>query len=162
ANVHRPNETQDHRSREQEMRRAKTSRTTRWSRCNYACSGLLDRCPLRVNELPFTVLPNKDAGPAALLIYRSVLIFSFGRGAIGHNGGVPVNADFNIVRYQRVKIHTAGLTILQVLSPVLDVSVRAVMAVIFVQDPLQKSHVRFHDSRIEVLDKLRQLPLVVG
>jgi len=36
------------------------------------------------------------------------------------------------------------------------------MAVIFVQDPLKESHVRLDDSRIEVIDELRQLALVGG
>ena len=72
-------------------------------RDDHARSGLPDRRPLRVDELPLAVLPNKDAGPPALLIYRAILVFSFSGGAIGHNGGIPVNADLDIIRNQPSK-----------------------------------------------------------
>jgi hypothetical protein len=111
-------------------------------------------------ELPMTILANKDAGPAALLIYRSILVFSFGGGAIGNDGGIPVDTDFDVICDQRLEIHAAGLAVLQVLRPVLDVPVGAVMDVVLVQDPLQESDVRFDDSRIEILDELLQLALV--
>ena len=52
-------------------------------------SGLLDRCPLGVDELPLPVLPNEDARPAALLIYRAILVLSFGGGTIAHDGVSP-------------------------------------------------------------------------
>jgi hypothetical protein len=55
----------------------------------HARSGLLDRCTLGVHQLPAPVLPNEDAGPAALLVDRSILVFSLGGGAIGHDGGIP-------------------------------------------------------------------------
>lgn len=60
-------------------------------------SGFLDRCSLGVDELPAPLLPNEHAGPATLLINRSLLVLSFGGRAIGHDGGIPVAADFNII-----------------------------------------------------------------
>ena len=79
----------------------------RWPR-----SGFLDRCSLRVDELPAPVLPNEDAGPAALLVNRSILVFSFGGGTIGHDGGIPVDADFDLIRDERIEIHAPALAIL--------------------------------------------------
>ena len=122
---------------------------------DHARSGLLDRCPLRVHELPAPVLSNEDAGPTALFIYRSILVLSFGGGTIGHDGGIPVEADFDLIRDERIEIHTAALAVLQVLCPVLDVPVRAIMDVVLGQDPLQESDVRLDDSRIEIVDELR-------
>src|SRR5678816_3396960 len=115
-------------------------------------SGLLDRCPLGVDELPAPVPPNEDAGPAALLIYRSILVFSFGGGTIGHDGGIPVDANFDLIRDERIEIHAPALAILQVLRAGLDVPVRAIMDVVLGQDPLQESDVRLDDSRIEIVD----------
>ncbi len=118
-------------------------------------SGLLDRCPLGVDELPLPVLPNEDARPAALLIYRAILVLSFGGGTIAHYGGIPVDADFDFIRDQRVEIHAPALAILQVLCPGLDVPVRAIMDVVLGQDPLQESDVRLDDSRIKIVNELR-------
>src|SRR6476646_2861728 len=129
---------------------------------DHARSVILDRCPLRVHELPAPVLPHEDAGPAALLIYRSSLVFSFGGGTIGHDGGIPVEADLDLIRDQRVEIYAAALAILQVLRAGLDVPVRAIMDVILGQDPLQESDVRLDDSRIKIVDELRQLAFVAG
>src|SRR6187455_2046012 len=83
--------------------------------------GLLDRCALRVHELPAAVLSNEDAGPAALLVYRSILVLSLGGGAIGHDRGSPVDADFDLIRDERIKIDAPALAILQVLHASLDV-----------------------------------------
>src|SRR6478672_10460231 len=105
-----------------------------WTRYNHARSGLLDCCPLRVDQLPVSVLSNEDAGPAALLIYRSILVFSFGCGTIGHDGGIPVDADFDLIRDGRIEIHAPALAILQVLRAGLDVPVRAIMDVVLGQD----------------------------
>src|SRR5262245_17578765 len=113
--------------------------------------GLFDRRALAVDELPLTVLPNKDAGPEPLLIYRTILVLSFGGGTIGHDRGIPVDADFNLIRDKRVEIHAASLAIFQVLRPVLDVPVRAKMRVVLVQDLLEESNVRLNDCRIDVL-----------
>ena len=115
-----------------------------------------------MDKLPAPVPPNEYACPATLLIYRPVLILSFGPGAIGHDGGIPEKAGFNIIRDQRLEFYAAGLAVFQVLRPVLDVSVRAVMDVVLGQDPFQESDVRLNESRIEVLDELRQLALVAG
>jgi hypothetical protein len=131
-------------------------------RYDHARSGLLDRRSLAVDELPLTALPNKNTGPEPLLIYRSIFVLSFGGGAIGHDSRVPEDADFDLIRDQRVEIHAPALAILQILRPVLDVPVRTKMAVILVQDPLKESKVRLDDSRIEVLDELRQHALVAG
>src|SRR6267142_1449830 len=133
----------------------KASKISQWTRYDHARLGLLDRCPLRVHELPAPVLSNEDAGPAALLVNRSILVFSFGGGTIGHDGGIPVDADFDLIRDQRVEIHTAGRAVLQGLRPSLDVPVRAIMDVVLGQDPLQESDVRLDDSRIEIVDELR-------
>src|SRR5262245_62060046 len=46
-------------------------------------SGLRDRCPLEVNELPAPVLPNEHAGAATLLIHLPVLVLSLGGGTTG-------------------------------------------------------------------------------
>jgi hypothetical protein len=35
-----------------------------------------------MDELPLPILSNEDAGPAMLLIYRTVFILSFGGGAM--------------------------------------------------------------------------------
>jgi hypothetical protein len=102
-----------------------------------------------VHELPAPVLPNEDAGPAALLVNRSILVFSFGGGTIGHDGRIPVDADFDFIRDQRVEIHAPALAILQVLCPGLDVPVGAIMDVVLGQDPPQESNVRLDDSRIK-------------
>ena len=108
------------------------------------------------------VVPNEHAGPAALLIYCSVLILSFRGGAIGHDGGIPVDPDFGVIRDQRGEIHVPALAVLQVLSPVLDVPVRPVMRVVLIEDLFQEGDVRLDDSRIEVLNELCQLALVAG
>ena len=78
-------------------------------------------------------------GPAALLVNRSILVFSFGGGTIGHDGGIPVDADFDLIRDERIEIHTAGLAILQVLRAGLDVPVRAIMDVVLGQDRSRKA-----------------------
>ena len=103
-----------------------------------------------MHELPAPVLSNEDAGPTALLVNRSILVFSFGGGTIGHDGGIPRDADFDLIRDQRVEIYTAALAILQVLRAGLDVPVRAIMDVILGQDPLQESDVRLDNGRIEI------------
>ena len=103
-----------------------------------------------MDELPAPVPPNEYAGPATLLIYLSVLILSFGPGAIGHDGGIPVEADFDVICDQRLEFYAAGLAILQVLRPVLNVSARAVMDVVLGQDPFQESYIRRNEGRIEV------------
>jgi hypothetical protein len=108
-----------------------------------------------VLELPATVLSNEDAGPAALLVNRSILIFSFGGGTIGHDGGIPVDADFDPIRDDRIEIHAPALATLQVLRAGLDVPVRAIMDVVPGQDPLQESDIRLDDRRIEIVDELR-------
>jgi hypothetical protein len=77
-----------------------------------ARSGLLDRCPLRVHELPAPIRANEYARPAALLVNRSVLVFSFGGGTIGDDGGIPVGADFDVIRDERIEIHAPALPIL--------------------------------------------------
>src|SRR5262249_35038814 len=99
--------------------------------------------------------PNEYASPTTLLIYRPVLILSFGLGAIGHDGGIPVEADFDVICDQRLEIHAAVLAVFQILLPVLDVPMWAVMDEVRGQDLLQKSDVRLNESRIEVLDELR-------
>ena len=119
------------------------------------------RCRLRVHELPAPILSNEDAGPAALLVNRSILVLSFGGGTKGHDGGIPVDADFDLIRDERIEIHAAGLPVLQVLRPGLDVPVRAIMDVVFGQDPLQESDVRLDDSRIEIVDE-SLTPFVAG
>src|SRR4029077_4055514 len=116
-------------------------------------SGLLNRCSLGVDELPLPVFPNKDTGPAALLVNRSILVFSFGGGTIGHDGGIPVDADFDLICDERIEIHAAALAILQVLCPVLNVPVWAEMVVVLGQDPLHESDVRLNDGCIEVVDQ---------
>ena len=78
-------------------------------RTRHARLGLLDRCPLGVDELPLPVLPDEDAGPAALLIDRSILVFSLGSGAITHDAGISIDADFDLIRDQRVEIHAPVL-----------------------------------------------------
>ena len=108
------------------------------------------------------VVPNEHAGPAALLIYCSVLILSFRGGAIGHDGGIPIDPDFDVIRDQRGEIHVPALAVLQVLSPVLDVPVRPVMRVVLIENLFQEGDVRLDDSRIEVLNELCQLALVTG
>ena len=108
-----------------------------------------------MHELPAPVLSNEDAGPAALLVNRSILVFSFGGGTIGHDGGIPVDADFDLIRDERIEIHAPALAILQVLRAGLDVPVRAIMDIVLGQDPLQESDVRLDDSRIEIVDELR-------
>ena len=111
--------------------------------------------PWEWDELPLPVLPNQDARPAALLVNRSILVFSFGGGTIGHDGGIPVDADFDFIRDQRIEIHAPALAILQYLCPGLDVPVRAIMDVVLGQDPFQESNVRLDDSRIKIVDELR-------
>src|SRR5262249_56545211 len=64
-------------------------------------SRLLDRCPLGVDELPAPVPPNEHAGPATLLIKRPLLVLPFGGGAIGHHGGIPVEAGLAPARRGR-------------------------------------------------------------
>src|SRR5262249_46210286 len=81
---------------------------------------------------------------------------------IGYNGGIPVDADFDLVREQRLEIHAAGLAVLQVLRPVLDGAARAMMSEVLMQDALQERGIRLDDGRIEVLDELRQLAFVAG
>ena len=111
-----------------------------------------------MDQLPAPVPPNEDAGPAALLIYRSIWVLSFGGGAIGHDGGIPVGADFDLIRDQRVEIHAAGSATFQVLRPVLDGPARAVMGEVLVQDALQESAIRLDVRPIEVLDGACTLP----
>jgi hypothetical protein len=53
---------------------------------------------------------------------RSILVFSFGSGTIGHDGGMPVDADFDLIRDERIEIHAPALAILQILCPGLDVA----------------------------------------
>lgn len=125
-------------------------------------SGLLDRCALGMDELPTPVPASEHASPAALLIYRSMLVLSFGGGAIGYDSRIPVEADFDVVRDKRVEMDVAGLAVLKVLRPVLDVPLRPVMDEVLVQNPIEESGVRLNESRIEVLDQLRQLALVTG
>src|SRR5262245_35917642 len=125
-------------------------------------SRLPDYCPLGVDELPAPVSPNEHAGPATVLIHRPVLVLPLDGGAIGHDGGIPVDADFDLLCYQRLEIHAAGLAVLQILRPMLDCAARAVMGVILVQDVLQEGDIRLDDGGIEVLDTLRQLALVTG
>ncbi len=96
----------------------KVSKILQRTRYDHARSGLLDRCPLGVDQLPAPVPPNEYAGPAALFVNRSILVFSFGGGTIGHDGGIPVEADFDLIRDQRVEIHAPALAILQVLRRV--------------------------------------------
>ena len=99
-----------------------------------------------MDELPAPVPPNEYAGPATLFIYRSVLVLSFGPGAIGHDGGIPEKADFDVIRNQRLEFHAAVLAVLQVLRPVLDVSMWAVMDEVRGQDLLQESDVRLNET----------------
>jgi hypothetical protein len=112
-------------------------------------SGLLDRCMLGVDELPAPVPPNEHVGRALLLIYRPLLVLSFGGAAIGHDGGIPVEVDLDLLRAPRLVIHAAGLAVLQVLRPVLDGAARAVVDVVLVQDALQESDIRVDDGPIE-------------
>ncbi len=107
-------------------------------------------------------MPNEHAGPAALLIYCSVLILSFRGGAIGHDGGIPVDADFDVICDQRGEIHVSALAVLQILSPVLDVPVRAVMRVVLIENLFQEGDVRLDDSRVEIRNEFCQLALVAG
>ena len=91
-------------------------------------SRLLNRCPVGVDELPAPVFPDEHVGPAALLIYRPLLVLPFGGGSKGHDGGITVEADFDFIRDQRLEGHAAGLAVLQVLRPVLHGAAGAVMA----------------------------------
>ena len=125
-------------------------------------SGFLDRCALGVDELPAPLLPNEHTGPATLLIDHSLLVLSFGGGSIGHDGGIPIAADFNVIDNERLEFHPAGLAVLQVLRAVLDGAAWAEMGVVFVQDALEESDIRLDKGRIQVLDELRQLALVTG
>jgi hypothetical protein len=81
-----------------------------------------------MNELPAPVPPNEHAGPATLLIDLPVLILPFGGGATGHDGGIAVDTDFDLVRHQRLEIRAPGLAVLQILRPILDGAARAVMS----------------------------------
>ena len=85
-----------------------------------------------VDKLPTPILPNKYAGPATLLINRPLLVLPFGGGAIGHNGGIPVAADFKVIYNQRLEFDTAALAVLQILRAVLNDAARAVMGVVLV------------------------------
>jgi hypothetical protein len=102
----------------------------KWGPDTTACSGLLDRCPLRVHELPAPILPNEHARPAALLVNRSVLVFSSGGGTIGHDRGIPVGADFDLIRDERIEIYAPALAVLKVLRPAFDAPVRTIMDVV--------------------------------
>src|SRR5262245_37175510 len=127
-----------------------------------APSGLRDRCPLEMNELPAPVPPNEHAGAATLLIHLPVLVLALGGGTTGHDGRIAVDAHFDLVRHQRLEIHAPGFAVLEVLRPILDHPARPDMDVVLVQDPLEDGDIRLDDGLIEVLDELRQLALVSG
>lgn len=63
------------------------------------------------DQFPLPALSNEDARPAALLINCSTLVLSFHGRAIGYDGGVPVNANFDVIRDQRVEIHVPRLAV---------------------------------------------------
>ena len=116
-----------------------------------AHSGFLNRCAVRVHELPASILPDEDARPAALLVDRSILILAFSSGAIGHYRCIAVDADRDVIGDQRIEIHAAALAVLQVLRSGLDIPARAVMNVVLVQNALQESDIRFDDCCVEIL-----------
>ena len=127
-----------------------------------AILGLLDRCPLGVDELPAPLLPNEHSGPTTLLINCPLLVLPFGGGAIGHDGGIPVAADFKVIYKQRLEFDTAALAVLQILRAVLDDAARAVMRIVSVQDALQESDIDLEKGRMEVLDELRRLAFIAA
>jgi hypothetical protein len=114
---------------------------------------------LGVDGLPAPLLPNEHAGPATLLINRPLLVLPFGGGAIGHDGGIPVAADFNIIYNQRVEFHAAGLAVLQVLRGSQGCRVGGNECSLCAGRVLGK-RCGFDKGRIEVCDQLRQLPFV--
>ena len=56
---------------------------------------------MEVDDLPATVPPNKHSGPVTLVIHLSVLILPLGGGATGHDGGIIVDAHFDLVGHKR-------------------------------------------------------------
>ena len=83
-----------------------------------------------------------------------MLVLSLGGGTTGHDGGIAVDAHFDLVRHERLEIHAPGFAVLEVLRPILDHATRAVMNVVLVQDLIKDGDIRLDDGLIEVLDEL--------
>src|SRR5262247_1608186 len=142
----------------------------RWSRCSSECrtrgpggpSRLPDWRRMEVDELPAPIPPNKHSGPVPLVIHLSVLVLPFGGGATGHNGGIAVDAHFHLVGHERFEIHAPSLAVVQILRPILDDAVRAVMSVVLVQDAIKEADISPDDRLTEVLDELHEFAFVFG
>lgn len=87
-----------------------------------------------------------------MLNHRSVLVPSFGVGTTGHEGCIAVDANFDLVRHQRLIIQAPSLAVFHILRPILDGAARAVMNVVFVQNALKDGGIRFGYGLTEVLD----------
>src|SRR5262249_23319906 len=106
--------------------------------------------------------PKKHTSEQTLVIKRPLLVLSFGSGVTGHDGGIPVEADLDLIPLQRLVLHAAGLAVLQVLRPLFGKAALVVMDVVLVQERLKEIYTRLEPGPIEGLDELRQLALVAG
>jgi len=132
-----------------EMRPGDPSRLPDWRR-------------MEVDELPAPIPPNKHSGPVTLVIDLSVLILPFGGGPTGHDGRIAVDAHFDLFGHKRFEMHAPSLALVQILCPILDNPVRAVMSVVLVQDAIKEANISPDDRLTEVLDELHEFTFVFG
>jgi len=125
-------------------------------------SRLPDQRRMEVDELPAPIAPNKHSGPVPLVIHLSVLVLSFGGGATRHHGRIAVDPHLDLVGHKRFEMHAPGLAVVQILRPILDNAVRAVMSVVLVQDPIKEDNISPDDRLAEVLDELHEFAFVFG
>src|SRR5262245_44378365 len=125
-------------------------------------SRLPDWRRMEVDELPASIPPNKHSGPVTLVIDLSVLMLPFGRGATGHDGRIAVDAHFDLVGHERFEMHSPSLAVVQILRPILDDAVRAVMSAVLVQDAIKETNISLDDRLTEVPDELYEFAFVFG
>jgi len=117
---------------------------------------------MEVDELPAAIPPNKHSGPVTLVIDLSVLIFPFGGRATRHDRCIVVDAHFDLVGHKRFEMHAPSFPVVQILRPILDNAVRAVMSVFLVQDAIKEANISPDDRLTEVLDELHEFAFVFG
>jgi len=59
-------------------------------------------------------------------------------------------------------MHTPSLAVVQILRPILDNAVRAVMSVVLVQNAIKEADISLDDGLTEVLDELNEFAFVFG
>jgi len=125
-------------------------------------SRLSDWRRMKVDELPAPIPPNKHSGPVTLVIDLSVLIRPFGGGPTGHDGRIAVDAHFDLFGHKRFEMHAPSLAVVQILRPILDNAVRAVMSVVLVQNAIKEADISPDDRLTEILDELHEFAFVFG